>query len=193
MKQTNTNITRVVLMSIDLIIFSALAVAFEVINNNFIEKKGIIFYLSFSMTLSIIMMIRWGVVGSVVYVIAGIAMMCVRATSFNIEVLYYVIANAFIAIPMLIYGRRDRETIVESSFNFLGFILASYFFTCVGKGIALFIIKDSVSGVLDYIGTSALTLFVNILACFILRMRKELLCDMRNCFEEKGGDYERED
>jgi len=191
MEQTNTS--KRILMVIDLIIFSGLAIGSEVINNNYIEKKGAIFYLSFSMTLCIIMMIRWGIVGVVIYLISGFAMMYTRVGFFNAEVIYYVVANIFFGIPILIYGKRKRQAIVDRPLIFLGFIFASYICACIGKGLALLILYGNTTGCLDYLWTTAFTLFINIIVCFMLTKRKELLCDMSNCFEKQGGENERKD
>ena len=69
----------------DLLFFSILAVVSEVMSHVLLEFWNSSFYFSFSMVLCLISMLRWGFVGTVVFVIGGIPDILLSACPFGPE------------------------------------------------------------------------------------------------------------
>lgn len=172
----------------DLLFFSLLAVVSEVMSHVLLEFWNSSFYFSFSMVLSLISMLRWGFAGAVVYVIGGIPDILLSGMPLWSGILFYVLPNALIGIPMLFYGDRNRDSIAGGHVYLLLYILLSHCSLSLGKGIVIFLLTGEITGAADYFGATFFILVINIIVCCVLQMRKGLICDMRYYFIEKEGE-----
>jgi len=173
---------------LDLLFFSILAIVSEIMSSVLLEQLGSGFYFSFSTVICLIAMIRWGAVGAIVGMMGGIPGMLLSDMSFWSGLLFYVAANAALSVPMLLYGNRNRDRIVESHVYLLLYILLSHVCLSVGKGIVIFIVTGEITGIVDHFGATFFILVINIIVCLVLRMRKGLICDMRYYFVEEEGE-----
>ena len=103
-------------------------------------------------------------------------------------ILFYVLPNALIGIPMLLYGDRNRDSIANGHVYLLLYILLSHCSLSLGKGIVIFLLTGEITGAADYFGATFFILVINIIVCCVLQMRKGLICDMRYYFIEKEGE-----
>lgn len=173
---------------LDLMFFSILAAVSEVMSYKMLEFWNSSFYFSFSMVLCLISMIRWGAAGVVVSMIGGIPGILFSPMPLWSGILFYVLSNAFIGIPMLVYGDRNRDTIADGHVFLLLYILLSHCSLCAGKGIFILLLTGETTGAVDYFGATFFALIINIIVCCVLQMRKGLICDMRYYFTEMEGE-----
>jgi hypothetical protein len=171
----------------DLACFSVLAAISEIMSHGLLNVWNSGFYFSFSTVLCLIAMLRWGSIGIIPGVLGGIFGIFFSEMDLWNGLLYYGVANLFLVVPMLIYGKRDRDRISRDSLWLLLYILLSHVCLSVGKGLAIFLITGEVTGCVDYFGATFLILVMNGLICLVLKMREGLICDMRNYFNEGEG------
>lgn len=172
----------------DLIFLSFLAAVSEWMGNGLLKVFGSSFYFSFSIAIGLIAMIRWGVWGTIVGMVGGFPAITFSGMSLIGGILFYVMANAFLGIPILIYGKRDRNKISGHPIFLTGYIIVSHLCLAVGKGIVIFLLTSETTGMIDYFGATFLIMVINIIVCLVLRMREGLLCDMRYYFDEREGE-----
>jgi hypothetical protein len=173
---------------LDLLFFSILAAISEIMSYKLLEYWNSGFYFSFSMVLCLISMIRWGAVGVVVAMIGGIPSILFSPMPLWSGILFYILSNAFIGIPMMVYGSRNRNTIAEGHVFLLLYIFLSHCSLSAGKGIVIFLLTGETTGVKDYFGATFFTMIINIIVCCVLQMRKGLICDMRYYFTYMEGE-----
>lgn len=172
------------LASIDLAVFSVLAVLSEAFGTLLLRNLSPMFYCSLAMAIAQIVMLRWGVSGVAVYAAAGAAAYLMSDMALLPGVLYHVIANLFLGLPMLIYGTRDRDALISRPVRLCVYILLAHLSLCVGKGLAIWIITGEITGAVDFFGTSLLVFFINALLLLILRRVDNLITDMRTYYRE---------
>ncbi|GLC80761.1 hypothetical protein [Lacrimispora brassicae] len=173
---------------LDLLFFSILAAVSEIMSYKMLEFWNSSFYFSFSMALCLISMIRWGAAGVVVSMIGGIPGILFSPMPLWSGILFYILSNAFIGIPMLAYGERNRDSIADGHVFLLLYILLSHCSLSAGKGLVIFLLTGETTGVKDYFGATFFALMINIIVCCVLQMRKGLICDMRYYFAEMEGE-----
>lgn len=173
---------------LDLLFFSILAAISEIMSYKLLEYWNSSFYFSFSMVLGLISMIRWGAVGVIVAMIGGIPSILFSPMPLWSGILFYILSNAFIGIPMMVYGNRNRNTIAHRHVFLLLYIFFSHCSLSAGKGIVIFLLTGEATGVKDYFGASFFTMIINIIVCCVLQMRKGLICDMRYYFTYMKGE-----
>ena len=101
-------------------------------------------------------------------------------------ILYYMIANATAALPMLIYGKRSRNKIVSSPLWLAGYVLVVFLSIAIGKEIALLIISQDPLGGVKYFLSEIFILVITILVLLILsRLKTKLVYDMHEFFKEE--------
>lgn len=173
---------------LDLLFFSILAAVSEIMSYETLKFWSSSFYFSFSMALCLISMIRWGAAGVAVAMIGGIPGILFSDMPFWSGFLFYVLSNAFIGIPMLVYGHRNRDTIANGHVFLLLYIFLSHCSLSAGKGMIIFLLTGELTGAMDYFGATFFPLMINIIVCCVLQMRKGLICDMRYYFTEMEGE-----
>ncbi|WP_333647242.1 hypothetical protein [Lacrimispora sp.] len=173
---------------LDLLFFSVLAAVSEVMSYGMLGFWNSGFHFSFSTVLCLIAMIRWGWSGIVVSMIGGIPGILFSDMSLWSGILFYVLSNALIGIPMLAYGDRNRDIIAGGHVFLLLYIFLSHCSLSAGKGIAIFLLTGEITGAVDYFGATFFTLIINIIVCCVLQMRNGLICDMRYYFTETEGE-----
>ena len=168
----------------DLVCFSVLAAISEIMSYMLLNVLNSGFYFSFSTVLCLITMLRWGAIGIIPGVIGSVFGIFFSDMNLWGGFLYYGVANLFLVIPMLLYGKRDRNRISEDSLKLFLYILLSHICLSIGKGFAILIISGEITGVIDYFGATFLILVMNEIICMVLKMREGLIFDMRNYFNE---------
>lgn len=178
----------------DLLFFSAMAVISDLMSYMLLERLNSSFYFSFSVALCLIAMIRWGWGGVVVGLAGGIPGIFFSDMEIWAGILFYVVANAALVIPMLLYGSRSRDLIAGSTVRLLAYILISHCCLSLGKGVVILLLTGEVTGAVDFFGATLFILIINMILCCVLRMRGGLVCDMRSYFssdESEGEENEK--
>lgn len=154
----------------DLFIFTILAILSEFLSSYFFNKVGSQFYLSFATLIFIIASIRWGVYSVFVIILSGIPLLFTQnQNDVYSGILYYCIANIFAVLPILLYGRKNRNLIVKSSYKLLIYIVLVLVSLSISKGIALMIINHDYLGFYKYFVSMIFTFSINaiiILLCY---------------------------
>lgn len=179
----------------DLFIFTILAVISEFLSSYFFKKVGSQFYLSFSTLIFIIASIRWGAYSVAVAVLSGIPLLFTQnQNDMYSGILYYCIANVFAVIPIIVYGRRDRNLIVNSPYEFFLYILSILICMSISKGIALIIINHDYLGFYKYFVSMIFTFSINVIILFLFRrFKSELLIDMNHyLLDTCNDDYQKD-
>lgn len=172
----------------DLFFFTALAVISEIMSNALLGVWDSSFYFSFSIVLCLIAMIRWGAVGVVAGAAGGLPGIWFSDMPLAGGVMFYGAANLFLVIPVLLYGRRSRDVIVQNPVFLSAYVLVSHGCLAAGKGLVIWLLTGETTGMTDYFGATFLILVINIIICLVLRTRDGLICDMRYYFAEGEED-----
>ncbi len=180
------------LKKIDLIFFTILSIVAEFITAFSFSNLKSGFYFSFAIMIYIIFSIRWGNIAIVSLILSGLPLIFIQPIG-NIQsieiwkgILYYMIANATAALPMLIYGKRSRNKIVSSPLWLAGYVLVVFLSIAIGKEIALLIISQDPLGGVKYFLSEIFILVITILVLLILsRLKTKLVYDMHEFFKEE--------
>jgi len=163
-----------------MIVFSFLAIVSEFLGNYLLNFMNVGFCISFASLICLIAMIRWGAIGGLTYILAGILMIFISESTMNDfeGFLYYVVANAFVAFPLLLWNKRNRNTLINKWYKKILYPIICLLFLSIGKGIAIIIITGEITGVIDFAGSMLFTLVIDIILLFVLSHREDLICDM---------------
>jgi hypothetical protein len=164
----------------DLVLLAVLAVFCEVIGELLhIRYAGAGFYLSFSILIAIISMIRWGYWGTLVYVIAGIPMVFIHDGSLVENLLLYPFSYMFLGLANIFFIFVKRSKIKESAMLILCFTIIAYISVSIGKGISTYILTGVFLNGLLYYNVIQLFSFVMVfIVLLLIRNSKGLLVDM---------------
>lgn len=173
---------------LDLTLLSVLAIASEFMGSGLLKVWNSEFYFSFSIAIGLIAMIRWGAAGILVGMAGGIPGIFFSDMPLWSGILFYVLANASLGIPILLYGGRDRDRIAQSPGLLLAYVLICHASLAVGKGAVIFLVTGEATGIVDYFGATFLITVIDLIICLVLRMREGLICDMRNYFIQGEGE-----
>ena len=177
----------------DLALLSLLATIAEVAGEVLHDKlPGAGYYLSFSMLIAIIAMIRWGIWGSLVYVISGIPMIFLHHDPENIDIfkniLLYPISYVFIVIAAVYFKIINRNDIKNNRFYLLTYTLFSYICVSLGKGFSTYILSgnfwEASVNTVEYLVIHAFNIVMVYIVLLIIRGRKGLLVNMDKYVDE---------
>lgn len=167
---------------IDLLILSILAFITECLGYLLVSKLNTPFYLSFSLAICIIAIVRWGIVGVATYCIAGCSLVYLKGEgNYFVSFLYESLANLAICIPFIVVFKREknRNKVVDSTGKFLMILLTCILSLCICKGVILVIFNNTITGIIDYFASSLLINVVNVLLLLLLAHKKnQILIDM---------------
>ncbi len=185
---------------IDLFVFSFLAVVSEFLSIYTFEKLNASFYISLSIMIGIISIVRWGVYGIIPFVFSGIVSFIMNQQGYLTEqpmvwyygLLYYVLGNVFLMLPLFYYSK-NRDAKIETTGKFFLFIVFCFLGLAVGKGLFIFIITGEVDGLLSYLASVGLSFVISTIVLILFKTKTELLLDMRNYVKEQEmeDEYER--
>ncbi|HEY8395308.1 MAG TPA: hypothetical protein VIK96_00865 [Bacilli bacterium] len=170
--------------SLDLLIFSILAMASEFMGTFLLEKFIPGFTISFASLIAIIAIFRWGPAGGIVYVLSGLPIILLYNDSFYENLLFYLGGNSFIFIvPLLI--RKPRNSIRDKTFSFNLYILLIYVSVIVGRALMVFVLGEELIGALRAVmGSLLFTIVVSTLLLNLLKKANGLITDMYVLIEE---------
>ena len=145
---------------IDLIIFSFLGALTEYLGYvliNRYETAGFIF--SFSFLLALIAIYRWGISGSIVFIVSGLVHMIIDY--FNIATfVFYVLGNCFIIFTPLLFRIFYRNKIKKSALLLFLYTLLPMVVLAIGKGLIIFIFDKNYNGIIDYFASQLFTILI---------------------------------
>lgn len=175
-------------MYLDLAFFSILAMVSEWMANGLLDTLGSSFYFSFANVLCLIAMIRWGILGIVTGLFGGIPEILFSGMTLGGGILYCVLANLFLGVPILIYGNRRRDEISRCTWLLILYVFVAHVCLAVGKGIAIALLTGAGNGFRLYLGSDLLTMVIDVIICLVLRTRPGLLADMRHYDENPAAE-----
>lgn len=168
----------------DLIVFSLLAIVAGFLSDYFVTQMSSGFYYTLKNLVLLICMIRWGKLAIIPTVISSIGSILLSEFYILDSIIYYLFADLFIILPIMIYGNKPRNDIIHSFANTVKFVVASYISLAVGKAIAIFIISGEITGFIDFFATSFFQLFMDILVLSLLKTVDGLVTDVKVYFEQ---------
>lgn len=178
---------------VDILMLTVLAIACELIGYfAHLRFPDAGFYLSFSIILCIIGMVRWGWQAFMIYPIAGLVMVFTAGQGEIIQkILLYPVANSFIVFSVLYFKFVDRNELKASGAKTLLFVLCAYAAVAVGKGFAMLILAGGMlKGIATYVLVDLFNIIMVSIALLLLRTRDGLLSDMETYFKELEDEKE---
>lgn len=165
----------------DLFILSVLAFGSEFLGYYLIEQIETPFYLSFSLAICFVAMMRWGFTGVITYIISGVALFMLKDDTRSVGLFAYeVIANAAFCIPFLFFINKDKNVIVKKTLKFFAVLGMCIFCLTITKGIVIMIVDKSFTGAIEYFGFNLLFNLMNVGLLFLLvKIKSQLLTDMK--------------
>lgn len=169
----------------DLILLSVLALITEIMGFYLHDAfPGVLYYLSFGVLIAVIAVIRWGAMGSVVYIVAGLPMVFLADNGVLVNILMYPVANSFILLAALLIAKRYRQKIIDDSVYLLFYLVVTFAVLALGKGSMIFILGESfVGSTLMYFISQLFNLVMTFVILVLLKKRQGLLEDMKQYFE----------
>lgn len=176
---------------IDFFFFTILAIAAEFISSFSFSKLNSGFYFSFATMIFIIYSLRWGKVAIISLLMSGVPLLFTQPVGNALSpeiwkgIVYHILANGLAVLPILLYGSRNRNKIIESPFWLSLYVFLVFLFLSLGKEIALLIINQDALGGIKYFVSQIFTLVLTILILLILtKLKTKLICDMNEYFKE---------
>lgn len=172
----------------DLILLSVIAVVCEIVGEILhITLPGAGYYLSFSILIALIAMIRWGKWGAVVYIVAGIPMIFLHNSTVIENIMLYPIANAFIAVSCIVFRFVDRDRIKDNIIRLFLFTVTAYLSVSIGKGVGIFILTGVFGkSAAYYFLTQLFNMTMVFLILIIIKHRNGLLVNMNTYLLQHG-------
>jgi len=169
----------------DLVFFSVLAMVSEIMGEILhLQFTGAGFYLSFSVLVAFIAIVRWDEFGVIVMIVAGLPMIILGPNIILHNIIMYPIANSFIIFTALVIKRVDKEDLIEDPLKLLGIVLLAYLSVSLGKTFGLLLIGDSfIKGGVIYFTSQLFNILMTYIVALLLRNRQGLLVDMKTLFE----------
>ncbi len=177
----------------DLFVLSLLAFGSEFLGYFLVDKLETPFYLSFSFAICFIAMIRWGIIGVITYVVAGISLFVLKFDDATIvgSLFYEVVANAAICLPFLYYINKNRNDILKNMLRVVIVLMLCVLSLTIAKGLVLLIAENSLTGAIEYFGYSLLINLMNVVLLLLLvKSKSQLLTDMKIYLTESSQKQE---
>jgi len=162
---------------IDLSVLIILAIITQlsgyILNLKFPEAN---FYINFSILIGLLAIVRWGYLGVIVYVVAGLSMLFISDTSYLETILVYPFANAFIILALVFFKLFDVSKLKENNLVLILFILTIFVSVSIGKGIASFILGNQlISSILYYFTVNLFNVVMVYVVLQIIKNKEGLL------------------
>lgn len=145
------------------------------------------FYLSFSVLIALITIIRWGYVGALPYVVAGCIMVFLESGNIFDKILLYPVANAFLALTGIYVKKIGVSRIKENSFIALCYVIVGYASVSLGKGITVFFINRTFVEPMVFYFLSNLFNMLMVFIVFMLLKKKEGLLENMSTYLIKNN------
>ncbi len=178
--------------SADLFFFSVLAIVTQYLSTAIFTDHGAGFRISFGLLIFVIASIRWGYKAVIVYICVGLIEMY-RNPMNNVlyNIILYIVGNAFAALPIYFYGKRDRNKLVSNIGVMCLYAFLVLLSLSIGKGVAILIIEGDALGFLSFFASMLLTFVISLILMIAFCARKtELMVDMEKYLESQVGSEE---
>lgn len=178
----------------DIILLSIIALVAEIMGSvlhNILPGAG--FHLSFSILVALIAMIRWGKIGALVYVVAGIPMVVLQEGNLLENIMLYPLANVTIIFACLLFRFKNRSDLKLDNFNILIYVVGAYISVALGKGFVTYVIsRDFLKSTTYYLVGQLFNMVMVFLVFLLIKNKEGLLEDMSTYFNkfDQGGHYE---
>lgn len=190
-------------MALDLLIFSILAGVSEFLSGFLFNYFNSGYYISFSIMITIIALVRWSFWGVVPLLVSGVVAFLMNQNGIMTDapltimpgLLYYVVADLFILLSLIyLKAFKNRDDAVEGGGKLIAFITICFISLIIGKGLAILVIERTLSGFLNYFISISLSYVISLIFLLIFKSKTELVRDMDMYIEEVQMEdcYERE-
>jgi hypothetical protein len=161
----------------DLTLLSILAICAEVMGKLLLDFfPGAGFYLSFSILVALIAIVRWGPIGTIVYVLVGVPMIFLQEGSIVENLILYPVANIFIVITCCFFKIIKRDTMKKNNFYILCYIVSAYVAVSIGKGFATFLMMGVfLNNIIYYFITQLFNMVMVFIGFLIIKNKDSLL------------------
>ncbi|MDR3021760.1 MAG: hypothetical protein LBU60_03695 [Clostridiales bacterium] len=164
---------------IDISIFCGLAFFLEVVNGIAVGIVGEVFYLSISVVLSTIALLRWGWYGIIVCFFASFGYLLGNGGQAK-HYAIYLIGSVFLGANLLWFKILQKDTLSKNFFVACLFLVSAFLFVNLGRYlVALMFVRDFAIFI-DLIAADSLNLVIGIFIIFIAQRQKGLFVDQRD-------------
>ncbi len=172
--------------AVDLILFSAMAVVAGVLSDVYLVQLDTGFYYSLKTVVCLIFLIRWGKYGVIPIMVASIGSIVTSGYELMTALCYFLLADVFLALPVICYGKRNRDLLVSTWKRTLGYVVVSHSALSVGKGLAIFLLEGETTGMIDFFVANFMVIVMDCLVLLLLRTIDELIIDIENSMTREG-------
>ncbi len=166
---------------VDILILTVIAIVCEVVGYlAHMRYPDAGFYLSFSILLCMIAMLRWGIWGCIVYPVAGLFMVFTAQSGQVLEkILMYPVANCFIVLSIIMFRVVKRDDIRLDAGLTVLYVLVCYLSIAIGKGFGLLLLGERpIQGMALYLLAELFNIIMVFIVMLFLRKRDGLMRDM---------------
>lgn len=177
----------------DVIVFIFLAFTTSFISEFlYRELPATLVYINFGLLVSLIAVVRWGIIGSITYMFAGIPLLIYRSGDSQLlfQLIYYVFANGAIFLVGILFHFIKRQSIHQSIKYASLYLMFAIVFITVIKGIVLsFSGLNIVTAWISYLTAELFNFVMTYLAFIAINQFSEgLITDMRYYIETIQGE-----
>lgn len=168
----------------DLVFFSVLAVISEIMGDLLhLRFAGAGFYLSFSLLIVFIAIVRWDEFGVIVALAAGLPMILLGPNIILHNIIMYPIANSFVILAALVIKRLDKEELMNDPLMLIGVLFLTYFSVSLGKSFGLLILGEAfVKGGVMHFVSQLFNIVMSYIVILLLRQRQGLFIDINKLY-----------
>ncbi len=176
-------------MFFDLFLLTILATASEIAGVFLLKpfpQAGI--YISFSVLITLIALIRWRLAGIIVGIISSTSMVFLNQDQLLKAILSYPVATLFIIFLLIFTNIFRNDNITKHIYQLYLYVLLGYLAVAVGKGIINVIYGDSfIAGLIYYLTNNSLSIVISLIIVFLLKNKKDIFVDMKDYFRSLEG------
>lgn len=177
----------------DSFVFLLLAVGSSILSEYVYSKMPIkYYYINLSLLVSLILIIRWNLIGALAFAISGIPVMIFRGGDGSLwfQIVYYIISNLSVGLIVFIFRWIDKSKIYQSIFFQLMYLGTVFIILSVTKGLTFILVGENPLGVSTQylLGESFNMITTIILFLLINKLSDGLIVDMKDYIYKAQGE-----
>ncbi|MFI3254613.1 MAG: hypothetical protein R3Y63_09795 [Eubacteriales bacterium] len=172
--------------SVDMILFSAMAVIAGVLSDVYLVQLDTGFYYSLKTVVCLIFLIRWGKYGVIPIMVASIGSIVTSGYDLITALCYFLLADVFLALPVILYGKRNRDLLVSTFMRTIGYVVVSHSTLSLGKGLAILLVEGEFTGAIGFFVANFMVICMDCVVMLILKTIDELIIDIENSMTREG-------
>ncbi len=176
----------------DIMFFCLLAFVLSLLSELLFKYLKISFYVDFGILIALILIVRWGFIGSISYVIYGIPIVLFRGNELYFSILNDSLIHMFLGLIVIGFKFYERDLIGKNFFITLIYILSSYLILIIVKSTTMLILNHNLlNNIYMYVASMLLSFVLVLLAFYFIGYFSDgLIIDMNKYLKERSDEVQ---